>query len=224
MAVKETRILALDIGLIKANEQLAEHNAKYKELQAEHISQSNYILDQQTIIAKGVEESGQLQRDLKKVQDVLASVVQTCAKKDEEIMHLKSQLQKSKLVVKTQRGIIDVIESDKGKLREQILALEANMAKLETEKKHIKAQERKKATEYFQSQFQSKEGSLWIAMNAVFTAYPDLEWSKIEPFLSSGTPIASFIPALMTQYKASSGQGTDTSAPSASTNPPPSRP
>ena len=70
MAVKETRILALDIGLIKANEQLAEHNAKYKELQAEHISQSNYILDQQTIIAKGVEESGQLQRDLKKVQDV----------------------------------------------------------------------------------------------------------------------------------------------------------
>ena len=34
-------------------------------------------------------------------------------------------------------------------MREQISALEANIAKLETEKKHLKAQERKKAIEYF---------------------------------------------------------------------------
>ena len=32
MTVKETRILGLDIGLIKANEKLTEFNAKYKEL------------------------------------------------------------------------------------------------------------------------------------------------------------------------------------------------
>ena len=135
--------------------------------------------------------------------------------------------------MKTQRGVIDAAESDKNKLREQISALEANVAKLETEKKHIKVQERKKAIEYFQSQFQShlaadrartKEGSLRIAMNAAFTAYPDLEWSKIEPFLAPGTPVASCIPSLMTQYKASSSsQGTGTSAPSASTTPPPSK-
>ena len=41
---------------------------------------------------------------------------------------------------------MDVEESDKNKLREQIPALEANVAKRQTEKKHIK-----KATEYFQS-------------------------------------------------------------------------
>ena len=115
MTVKETRILALDIGLIKANEKLSELNAKYKELQAEHISQSDYILEQQTTIAKVVDESGQLQKDFKKVQDFLASVEQTCAKKDEEILHLRSKLQQSKLLVKTQRGIIDVAEN---KLRE----------------------------------------------------------------------------------------------------------
>ena len=115
MTVKETRILALDIGLIKANEKLSELNAKYKELQAEHISQSDYILEQQTTIAKVVDESGQLQKDFKKVQDFLASVEQTCAKKDEEILHLRSKLQQSKFLVKTQRGIIDVAEN---KLRE----------------------------------------------------------------------------------------------------------
>ena len=85
MTVKETRILTLDIGLTKAYENLSELNAKYKELQAEHISQSNYNLEQQTIIAKGVEESSRLQRDLKKVQDTLASVEQSSAKKDEKI-------------------------------------------------------------------------------------------------------------------------------------------
>ena len=45
MTAKETRILALDIGLTKANKNLSELNAKYKELQAEHISQSNFILE-----------------------------------------------------------------------------------------------------------------------------------------------------------------------------------
>ena len=39
-------------------------------------------------------------------------------------------------MVKTQRCIINIVESDKNKLREQISALEANVAKLETEKKH----------------------------------------------------------------------------------------
>ena len=92
MTAKETRILALDIGLTKANKNLSELNAKYKELQAEHISQSNFILEQQTTIAKGVEESGQLQRDLKKVQDVFTSIEQAFAKKDEEILHLKFKL------------------------------------------------------------------------------------------------------------------------------------
>ena len=50
-----------------------------------------------------------------------------------------------------QRGLINVAESDKKRLREQISTLEANILKLEMEKKHLKAQERKKATEYFQS-------------------------------------------------------------------------
>ena len=93
---KEVRILVLDIGLTKVNKDLSELNARYKELQAEHISQSNYILEQQTTIAKDVEESGRLQRDLKKVQDTLASVEKSSAKKDEEILHLRSQLSELK--------------------------------------------------------------------------------------------------------------------------------
>ena len=61
---------------------------------------------------------------------------------------------------------------------------------------------------YFQSQFQShlatdrartKEGSLWLAMNAIFNAYPDLEWYMIEPFLAPETPVTSCIPTLMAQ-------------------------
>ena len=84
-------------------------------------------------------------------------------------MHLRTQLSKSKYLTRTQRGLINVAESGKNILREQISALEANVAKLETDKKHLKAQERKKATEYFQSQFQThlaadrartKEGTL----------------------------------------------------------------
>lgn len=67
-----------------------ELNAKFKELQADHFSQSNYIRDQQCTIAKGVEESGWLQKDLEKVQDTLSTFDQTSAKKDEEIMRLRS--------------------------------------------------------------------------------------------------------------------------------------
>ena len=77
MTTTETRILTLDVGLTKAEKSLSELNVKHKELQAEHISQSNYILEQQATIAKGVEESGRLQRDLKKVQDTLASIKQS---------------------------------------------------------------------------------------------------------------------------------------------------
>ena len=43
MTAKEARILTLDIGLTKAEKNLHELNAKYKDLQAEHISHSNYI-------------------------------------------------------------------------------------------------------------------------------------------------------------------------------------
>ena len=169
---------------------------------------------------------------MKKVQDTLASVEQTFAKKDEEILHLRSQLSKSKYLTRTQRGLIDVAESDKNKLREQISALEANVDKLEMEKKHLKAQKRKKATEHFQSHFEThltanrartKEGTLWHSMNAVFTAYPDLEWSMIAPFLALDTPIAPCISSLRDQFNASSGQGTGSSAPSASRTPPPSK-
>ena len=232
VTAKEARILALDIGFTKAEKNLRELNAKHKEQHAEHISQSNYILEQQTTIAKGVEESSRLQRDLKKVQDTLASIEQSSAKKDEKILHLRSQLSESKYLTRTQRGIIDVSESNKNKLREQISTLEANVAKLETDKKHLKAQERKKATEYFQSQFQThlaadrartKEGTLWHTMSAVFTAYSDMEWSKIVPFLAPDTPIAPFIPSLKAQFNALSGKGTGSSAPSASTTPPPSK-
>ena len=38
MIAKEARIFTLDIGLTKADKNLSELNAKYKELQAEHIS------------------------------------------------------------------------------------------------------------------------------------------------------------------------------------------
>ena len=115
MTTMEARIFSLDIGLTKAEKNLSELNAKPKELQAEHISQSNSILEQQSTIAKGVEEFGRLQRDLKKVQDTLAFVKQSSAKKDEEILHLKSQLSKSKYLTRTQRGLIDVVEKDKNK-------------------------------------------------------------------------------------------------------------
>ena len=72
-------------------------------------------------------------------------------------------------------------------------------------KKYIKAQERKKVTEFIQAQFQSqlavdrariKEGSIWHVMNAVFTTYPDLECSKIAPFLDPQTPVVVCIPTL----------------------------
>ena len=117
VVAKESRILVLDIELTKAINDLSELNAKYKELQAEHISHSNYILEQQMTIAKGVEESGRLQRDLKKVQDTLASVEQSSTQKDEEILRLGSQVSESKLLIRTQREIVDVAESDKDRLR-----------------------------------------------------------------------------------------------------------
>ena len=87
--------------LTKAEKNISEVNAKHKELQAEHISQSNYILKQQATIAEGVEESDRLQRDLKKVEDTLASVEHSSDKKDEEILHHKSQLSKSKYLTRT---------------------------------------------------------------------------------------------------------------------------
>ena len=87
-------------------------------MQAKHISQSNYILELQANIAKGVEDSGRLQRDLKKVHDTLASIEQSFAKKDEKILNLRSQLSESKYLTRTQRGIIDVAESEKNILRE----------------------------------------------------------------------------------------------------------
>ena len=144
VTAKEARILVLDIGLTKSEKDLSELNAKYKELQAENISQSNYILEQQTTIAKGIEESGRLRKDLKKVQDTLASVEQSSAKKDEEILHLRSQFSESKYLTRTQRGLIDVAKNDKNMLREQISALEANVSKLKTEKRQLKAQRGRK--------------------------------------------------------------------------------
>lgn len=54
-------------------------------------------------------------------------------------MRVRSQLPKSKLLVKTQRGIIDVMESDKDRVCDQISEMEANISKRETEKKSLKA-------------------------------------------------------------------------------------
>ena len=68
----------------------------------------------------------------------MASIEQSSAKKDEEILHLRSQLSESKYLTRTQRGLIDDAKSDKNRLRKQISALEANVAKLEMEKKHLK--------------------------------------------------------------------------------------
>lgn len=69
-----------------------------------------------------------------KVQDTLASIEQSSAQKEEEIFP---------------RGIIDVTESDKDRLHDEIVELDANISKLETKTKNLKAQERKKATDYF---------------------------------------------------------------------------
>ena len=80
-----------------------------------------------------------------------------------------AQLSDSRQLVKTQRTCLDVAEDDKNRLRRQISELEASVAKLETDKKHMKTQERKKVTELFQAQFKSqlaadrastKEGSI----------------------------------------------------------------
>ena len=169
---------------------------------------------------------------MKKVQDTLAFIEQVSAKKDGEILHLRSQLSDSRQLVKTKRTFLDIAEDDKNMLRRQITELEASVVKLETDKKHIKAQERKKVTEFFQAQFQSqlaadrartKEDSIWLAMNAVFTAYSNLEWSKIAPFLDPQTPIAACIPTLRAQHVAKSNQGTSSSAPSGSKAPPVSK-
>ena len=101
IAAKESRILVLDIGLAKANETINEVKEKSKELQAETLSKSNYILKQQSTIAKDVEASGHLQRDLKRVQDTLSTIEEASAKKDCEILNLRSQLSESKILVKT---------------------------------------------------------------------------------------------------------------------------
>ena len=60
MTSKEAKILTLNIRVTNAEKSLSELNAKHKELQAEHIYQSNYILEKKAIIAKGIEEYGRL--------------------------------------------------------------------------------------------------------------------------------------------------------------------
>ena len=99
------------------NVKFMELKDKYNSLQTDRIYQSNYVLELQSTIAEGVEESGQLQKDLKKVQHTLASIEQASAKKDGEILHLRSQLSNSRQLVKTQRACLDVAEDDKNRLR-----------------------------------------------------------------------------------------------------------
>lgn len=149
---------------------------------------------------------------MKKVQETLASIKQASAK--------------------TQWVCLDGVEEDKKRLRRQITELEASVAKFKSDRKNIKTRERKKVTEFYQAQFQSQlaadrartnKGSIWRATNAVFTAYPDLEWSNIEPFFDPQTPIATCIATLRAQHLAQSNQETSSSALSGSKTPPASK-
>ena len=81
ISTADARIRKLDLGLSKAQAdasaswvQYTELKDKYKGLEVEHITQGNYILDLQSSVAQGIEESNQLQKDLKKVQETLATV------------------------------------------------------------------------------------------------------------------------------------------------------
>ena len=72
IAVKEARNLDLSLKITQANAKMSDLNVKfielkdkYNSLQTDHISQSNYVLELQSTITKGVEESSQLLRDLK---------------------------------------------------------------------------------------------------------------------------------------------------------------
>lgn len=119
-------------------------------------------------------------------------------------------------MVKSQSQLLSHAEEDKDRLRARITELEASNAKLEFEKRHIKAQEKKKFIELYQAQFKTqlandrertKDGTIWRTMNAVLTAYPDVEFSKIQPFPDPQTPIVPCNPTLRAQFIAQSGQG-----------------
>lgn len=67
ITAKDTEIKKLELGMTKAKADLTDFKVqhielinKYNGLQNDHIIQANYILELQSTIAKGVEESGQL--------------------------------------------------------------------------------------------------------------------------------------------------------------------
>lgn len=152
--------------LANAKSQYLEVNDKNNSLHQEIVKQALYILELQTTVSKGVEESGQLQRDLKKVQDLLASVEQTSttkehkystllAEKENENSTLRVQLSKQKDLIRSQRQLLSSVEEDENRLRERITKVEAQNAKLESNQRNIKAKEKKKITEVYQAKFKT---------------------------------------------------------------------
>ena len=125
------------------------------------------------------------------------------------------------------------MEADREETCAQMKKLEDNIARIETEKDRLKTQERKKDAAYFKTHFEThlavdrakiREPSIWYAMNAAFTAYPDLNWSKIEPHLPSATPVAPVIPVLRAQQKKKAAQEGSSSTTFTSMPPPASKP
>lgn len=242
---QDAKMRALDLevshvknDLVSAKAHCLEVEDKNKGLQEESVKQVLYILELQETVSKGVEESGQLWRDLKKVQDLLASMEQDSAKKLQEYSDLlakkedgnatlKLQLSKKRELIKTQSELLEGNENDKNGLRTRIAELEAQNAKLESDQRSTKNKLQKKIAHVYQSNFtdqlladweKTKYGTIWRTMNAVFTAYPDLGLSKIFPFLDPKTPMLSWIPALKAQYDVRVYQGSG-STPSGSEAP-----
>lgn len=110
--------------LSQVRTQYAEAKDESKRLEHEAIQRNNEILELQTVLSKGVEESGQLQRELKKVQDLLVSVEQSSAakiqeysdwlaKEEKDVAALKGQLAKKRELISSQKDLLSGAEGDK---------------------------------------------------------------------------------------------------------------
>lgn len=112
-------------------------------------------------------------------------------------------------------------------MRARITELEAQNAGLETDQIRFKNKLQKKVSDAYQAKFdaqlagdreKTKYGTIWRTMNAVLTAYPDLDFAKILPFFDPKTPVLPCISVLRSQYGVHHFQSS-TSTPSGSEAP-----
>lgn len=182
---------------------------------------------------------------MKRVQDTLSNAQRDYSEKEEQSRHkiakleeelsdLRFQLCQAKGLAKTQRDTLTSLDEERCRFKTERDRLAEQVSTHEAEKKSIRDYENKRVTDFFRSHFQrqvaadrvkTKDGTLWLLMNAIFTAYPDMDFSKIIPFLNPKTSFSPCLPTLRAQYLAATGQGPSSPAPaSASDTPKSSKP